>query len=32
MSRFTLDRSLEQEWDGAVKEFLKKKGLAFFEV
>lgn len=32
VSRFTLDRSLEQEWDGAVKEFLKKKGLAFFEI
>lgn len=32
VSRFTLDRSLEQEWDGAVKEFLKKKGLSFFEV
>lgn len=29
VSRFTLDKTLEQEWDQAVKAFLKKKEIAF---
>jgi len=28
---FTLDKSLEQEWDTSVKNFLKKQGVAFEE-
>lgn len=31
VSRFTMDKTLDQEWDRAVKEFLKKKGVAFAE-
>lgn len=31
VSRFTLDKTLEHEWDGAVKEFLKKKNIPFEE-
>lgn len=28
---FTMDKSLEREWDESVKQFLKKKGIAFIE-
>lgn len=31
VSRFTLDKTLEHEWDGAVKEFLKEKRIPFEE-
>ncbi len=31
VSRFTLDKTLEHEWDGAVKAFLKQKGIPFEE-
>ena len=29
--RAALDKTLEHEWDGAVKEFLKKKNIPFEE-
>ena len=31
VSRFTLDKTLEHKWDGAVKEFLKEKRIPFEE-
>ena len=29
LSIFTLDKSIDMEWDRFVQEFLKKKGIAF---
>lgn len=29
MNIFTLDKTLEREWDESVKQFLKKKGIAY---
>lgn len=29
LTGFSLDRTLEQEWDESVKKWLKKKGIAF---
>lgn len=31
MNIFTLDKTLEREWDEAVKQFFKKQGIAFVE-
>lgn len=31
VSQFTLDKTLEREWDQAVRDFLKKHGLSFEE-
>lgn len=32
VTRFTMDKSLEREWDQAVKEFFKEKGIPLQEV
>ena len=32
MNIFTLDKTLEREWDESVKQFLKKQGIAYEEV
>ncbi|MBQ7795832.1 MAG: hypothetical protein IJ374_04655 [Lachnospiraceae bacterium] len=32
MNIFTLDKTLEREWDESVKQFLKKHGIAYEEV
>ena len=29
MNVFTMDRTLEREWDESVKQFLKRSGIAF---
>ena len=31
MNIFTLDKTLEREWDEAIKQFFKKQGIAFVE-
>lgn len=30
MNLFTMDKTLEREWDESVKQFLKKNGIAFY--
>ena len=32
MNQFTMDRTLEREWDDSIKAFLKKEEIAFEEV
>jgi hypothetical protein len=31
MKTFTLDKTLEQEWDAQVRDFLRQQGIAFVE-
>jgi hypothetical protein len=30
MNLFTMDKTLEREWDESVKQFLKKNGIIFY--